>query len=125
MLQEIKSDIRDLKEDVGNLKVDVAVVKSDVANVKAEVNDLKQTVTNHINQDIHETNKKRLGNTPNWLIILLIFMGGRVSVDVVKQVQAFSDQPTKTHQEFAPANSTAVDLNHKINSKIIKKLVGD
>lgn len=126
MLTDIKDDIRDLKDDVSNLKTDVAVVKADVQNVKNEVNDLKQTVTNHINSDIHEKNKRKsLTNTPSWMLILFVFLFGRISVDVVDQIQAFSQSTAKQEQEFAPANSTAVDLNHKINSKIIKKLVGE
>lgn len=135
MLNDIKDDIRDLKDDVSNLKTDVAVVKSDVQNVKNEVNDLKQTVTNHINQDIHETNKKRLGNTPNWVFMLLIFMVGRMSISVFdmydeNQNEKIDNKPLVSQSStFAPTNSTYVSpkktTNQKIDKKIIDKLLGE
>lgn len=125
MLSNIKDDIRDLKDDVSNLQTDVAVVKNDVNNLKNEVADLKETVTNHINDDISNKNKKTFSNTPNWMLIVFIFMFGRLSVDAVKQIQAFANVPPKVQQEFAPPNSTYVDLNDKINKKVIKKLIGD
>lgn len=130
MLQDIKADIRDLKEDVSNLKTDVAVVKADVQNVKNEVNDLKQTVTNHINQDIHETNKKKLSNTPNWVFILLVFFIGRLSISIF-DIYDQNELPRleSQSQSFAPPSSTLTvqkkSTNKKVDDMIIKKLIGE
>lgn len=133
ILGEIKSDIKDVREDVGNLKVDLAVVKSDVANLKTEVTDLKLTLTNHINSDIHEKNKRKsLSMTPPWILILLVFFMGRMSISVFDQLDRIHQDSQKLESQehtFAPPSSTLVvtkkSTNKKVDDMIVKKLLGE
>lgn len=128
---EIRADLRDVWSELKEIKEDVGDVKSDVNDVKNEFKDLKLTVTNHINSDISDSNKKSMLKTPNWMLFLLIFMLGRLSFEVVDIYQKGTQvaPPLSSQQStFSPPSSTLVvpskNLNKEIDKKIFKKLDG-
>lgn len=133
-LKEIKEDVSDVKDDVANVKNDVANVKNDVREVKNEVKDMKLTVTNHINSEIGNSNKKSLNKTPNWILLFVVFFFGRISFEIIDIFQNGSREYPKLESQsstFAPPSSTEVasskktkDLNKEINKKILKKIDG-
>lgn len=130
---EIRADLREVWNELKEIREDVSDVKSDTSDLKNEVKDLKSTVTNHINSDIAASNKKSFSNTPPWILLVLIFMLGRISVEVVDFIQNSNQTPTTPSSQqstFAPPSSTLVvqkepkNLNKEIDKKIIKHIGG-